>query len=1148
MSEPIRITLPVQIEHAGGQLIRARLISPWRTQVVGRTWNEVRPNLINRATKELAAASARRWQTGGRITSLPTHGRSVIDLNPPKRMADWREPIVLGLDTFRWSLTDGMTYIRVPALSCDLFGKEEDVAQGIIDEQIRISLLRLGESLDLWEIRARFDQQRFTFELVELEVELNPNRDDSSDKRKEERRKTKTLRAVAGDLTKADLAPVFGRDTHVAAAAEYLVGSLPQSLLLVGPAGVGKSAIVHRMASDTQRFGLGERKIWSTTGSRLVSGMAGLGMWQERCIKMIREAHATKAILHVGSLIELMEAGKIEGQPGVASMIRQAVARGRLTVIGECTPQQLAIIERDEPLLLRSLVRYDVNEPEKNELTAILRQAADDMVRTSARRPADRSMVTDAAIDELHRLHKRYATYSAMPAQPLRLLRSILERAPARSTIEADSIARAFSAQTGLPRFLVDDSEVVDLEAIRGQLAAHVIGQSDPVDLVVNLIAALKTRMIRPGKPLASLLFIGPTGVGKTEMAKALAALLYSDPRRMIRIDMSEYSSPWSAIRLIGKPDEGDGTLTSPIREQPFSVVLLDEFEKADAAVFDMLLQLLGEGRLTDSLGRTADFRNAVIIMTSNLGVESFREGGFGFNERNNASWRGHFEREVQRFVRPELLGRIDRIVPFLPLPPAIVRQIAVRELEQLKERPGLKYADVQVEFNEEVVDHVSRVGYQPKYGARPLRRAIEQQITVPISNELSRLEAGAAYHMQIEMKDGQVVATSSKTGDGRNTSKRTIETAIDDWQRLIRLAWCTANSSPLKDIDNETHRLVRINDSLFERLKGSLSARRAERIKAEIQQNAVVIEKNRLSRDALIQACDRIRSAGMRVMLGWYRNEMLSDEELFELPTRLQSELKVAVAALVEGRPTKTEEVCVVIVGKPITRAAVLWQAYESIAQENGWSIDYYTLRNYDPALDSHSNDAKKRSTKRPNDNDTSGPKEPAFHLLGEVGDPPKSLRTVDAFHEKKADAWLENDNSIGGVVLQLSGYGISAWLGNENGVMHFVDSFGPGQKKRQRFRVSVEEGKLVKLNFPVHWQDAPNSAERNPRRSFVTADGIIIDNLSGSSIHCGQSILLDCLTDVIRRDREAQLWRAVGFEGIDPAATLTAGFVITN
>ncbi len=247
----------------------------------------------------------------------------------------------------------------------------------------------------------------------------------------------------------------------------------------------------------------------------------------------------------------------------------------------------------------------------------------------------------------------------------------------------------------------------------------------------------------------------------------------------MVRIDMSEYSTPWSAVRLIGRPDEGDGTLTSPIREQPFSVVLLDEFEKADPTVFDLLLQLLGEGRLTDSLGRLADFRNAVVIMTSNLGVESFRESGFGFNDASQ-DWRSHFEREVQRFVRPELLGRIDRIVPFSPLPRDVVKQIALREINLLKERPGIKYNNLRLDVQSDVVDHLCELGYKPKYGARPLRRAIEQHLSVPLANTMTTLTKDCDWHLDASLNK----APSSSMPSASSAHSVSLET----WCRTLSI------------------------------------------------------------------------------------------------------------------------------------------------------------------------------------------------------------------------------------------------------------------------------------------------------------------------------------------------------------------------
>ncbi|MGN6544450.1 MAG: AAA family ATPase, partial [Aureliella sp.] len=876
-------------------------------------------------------------------------------------------------------------------------------------------------------------------------------------------------------------------------------------------------------------------------GSRLVSGMSGLGMWQERCLKLIREAHATRAVLHVGSVVELMEAGKIDGQPGVASMIRQAIARGRLLVIAECTPQQVALIEREEPLLLRAMVRYDLQEPEPQEVGAILRQAAQYRVAASARKESQRCRFTDEALEELHQLHRRYASYSALPAQPLRLMQTILERSPPGAVITASDVARVFSSQTGLPRFLVDDSESIDLEQIRQQLAGHVIGQREPVDMVVNLIATLKTRKVRPGRPLASLLFIGPTGVGKTEMAKALAGLLYSDTRRMVRIDMSEYASPWSAVRLIGRPDEGDGTLTSPIREQPFSVVLLDEFEKADPTVFDMLLQLLGEGRLTDSLGRLADFRNAVVIMTSNLGVESFRHSGFGFAE-SGSDWRTHFEREVQRFVRPELLGRIDRIVPFAPLSRDVVAQIAQRELNLLKERPGLKYADVHLEFAPEVIERLCQLGYQPKYGARPLRRAIEQHVTVPLANVMSNLTTNSAWTLRAELRDETIAISSRREDSTEHQRRKSAESAIDAWQTLGRMARLAMNCSPLRDLENETQRLQRINDTLFEKLKETSQSRRANNLKQEIQVNAVTIERNSRIVEELAQASNRIAEEHQQVMLDWYRNAELSSERLFELPERLQQELRTAVVGLLVGRIKALEVATLLIIGKPIARAAVLFKAYDRIAAENGWKVDYYSLRAYEPAHDRESPEYRKRQSQRKTEEgEPPGDREPAMRLLGRTtsGDATQLVKTCDVYREKNSDAWLNAEPSVSGIAMQLGGFGIQGWLSNEVGIIHFLDS-GGGPKRRLRFRVMLEQHRLVDVQLGQSWQEPVALPERDPRRTFHQVDNTIVDGLTGETITCPQSKQLDCLIDAIGRDRERQLWSAIDFTGIPAGATL--------
>ncbi|MEO8270752.1 MAG: AAA family ATPase, partial [Aureliella sp.] len=755
MSESIIIHVPVQVEYFSDQFVRGRPLGPWRLQAVGKSLSEVLKQISKLLLKRLPDTLPTDLFAGG-LPLAYQNWKCSVELPPPGDDASWEVPLQIELDCFRWLLGNGHCLVRVPAVSCTLFGKPPDLGNDEVAKQARVALLRQAEGKGLLAISQRFTHLSYEMHQVALALPLG-GEPEQEDRKREERKKTSALRAAASDLSKAKLAEIHGLDEKVAELADHFIGDAPQSVLLVGPAGVGKTSLLYRLVQMSKSLGLAERRFWSTSGARIVSGMSGMGMWQQRCSKLIRQAHATKAILHLGSLFELLEAGKIDGQPGVASMVRQSIARGKLLAIAECTPEQLSIIEREDPMLLRAFTRMEFNELGENKIRAILRLAAQ---HGQAVQQVDYS---DQAIEELVRLHTRFATYSALPATALQMMRTISDHAPTGTMVKADQVARTFAQQTGLPRFLIDDSIPLDLTAISEQLSTQVVGQPEPVELIVNLIATLKARLVRPGRPLASLMFIGPTGVGKTEMAKAIARLLYSDTSRMIRIDMSEYASPWSTVKLIGKLGEGDGTLTSPIREQPFSVVLLDEFEKADPAVFDLLLQLFGEGRLTDSQGRLADFRNAVVIMTSNLGAETFRGGGVGFGDGEQANWREHFEREVRRFVRPEFLGRLDRIVPFRPLSKEVVKQIAYRELEKLRQRPGLKYSDCELTFDESAIDRLCDLGYQPKYGARPLRRAIEHNVTVPLADALSSINDDDTWSFAVAEQEGQIVVRAKK-------------------------------------------------------------------------------------------------------------------------------------------------------------------------------------------------------------------------------------------------------------------------------------------------------------------------------------------------------------------------------------------------
>jgi DNA polymerase III delta prime subunit len=485
-----------------------------------------------------------------------------------------------------------------------------------------------------------------------------------------------------------------------------------------------------------------------------------------------------------------------------------------LLAVCECTPEQLPLIERQDPHLVRAFAQVQAVEPGPEQMKRILHEFA---------RRQGRAALTAEGLDEVLRLHRRYATYSANPGRPVRFLRDLLADQPTGQPVTASVVTMAFSKETGLPLVLLEESERLDLDSARRWFAARVIGQEEAVGLVVDLLATVKAVLNRPRKPIASLLFIGPTGVGKTEMAKALAAFLFGDVGRLTRFDMSEYSDAQAVQRLIGGVG-GEGLLTARVREQPFAVVLLDEVEKADAQLFDLLLQVLGEGRLTDTAGRLADFCNSVVIMTSNLGAESYLQGAFGFLPAGSARQeaRDHFVREVQRSVRPELFNRIDRIVPFAPLDEETTRLIARRQLDLLRGRDGIRYRGVSLETADDLPGWLARRGHDARYGARPLKRAIERELLAPLSVRMNEYVSGVALRARVGLKqdalDIQVRARTDEGGQqvplgGVGISEREI---AEECQALRRSIQTMQGCSAYLEVLNDLHRLERVRRREF--------------------------------------------------------------------------------------------------------------------------------------------------------------------------------------------------------------------------------------------------------------------------------------------------------------------------------------------
>jgi len=744
-----------------------------------------------------------------RIAAEVTVDTIEMTLEPTKRAPDWQEPVTLRLQYVRWE-ENALWHGYVPSLGVHAFAARLPLLADRIKQHVRLVVLGKRKRVSLRQL-AEIDR---TIELrvgrLEVTAALKKPRE-VMEALTEEPEKASVLEKLAHELPPLVSKPAatteipqaaFEMEDHLRAVVEFLNGPHRASILLVGPPGCGKTALVRELARRRHEFGLSQTQFWSTSGARLMVGPIGFGMWQQRCQEMCREVSKTHGVLHLNSLPELLEVGKAtRGEQSIGSFLRPWIARGDVLAIAECTPEQLGALERHEPHLLAAFEQVTVPESTPEKTLKILHHVYD----AAPGRFADNTTVAShAALARLHQLHLRYATYSARPGRPLRFLQNLLADTFPEKALHEDRVIAAFSQETGLPTLLLDDTLPLDLDQSAAWFAQRVIGQLSGVARVVDLLALIKARLARPGKPLASFLFIGPTGTGKTEMAKALAEFLFSDANRMVRFDLNEFSDPPSVQRLLGGVD-GEGLLTARVREQPFSVVLLDEFEKADPSFFDLLLQMLGDGRLTDMAGRVADFCNSVVVMTSNLGAQGFQQGpaGFRVDEASALDAQDHFTSAVRKFLRPEIFNRIDAIIPFQPLSREVVLGIARRHLELLLRREGIRSRPVQCEFAPGVAEHLAAVGYSVRYGARPLKRAIERNILVPLSEALGAYVKDTPLSVKVDWRAGEIrVDARARLQDTDaharrdQTEREFVHAVVEQRRKISKLQHCSATTS----------------------------------------------------------------------------------------------------------------------------------------------------------------------------------------------------------------------------------------------------------------------------------------------------------------------------------------------------------------
>ncbi len=560
--------------------------------------------------------------------------------------------------------------------------------------------------------------------------------------------KKDSLEEFGYDLTKAAaegrLDPVVGRDTEISRVIEILGRRKKNNPMLIGEPGVGKSAIVEgialRIASGDISPVLAKKRIISLDIASVVAGTKYRGDFEKRIKTIIATATADPdLILFIDEFHTIVGAGGAGGSLDAANMLKPALARGEIQCIGATTMDEFTkIVEKDGALDRRfqKIVVEATGVDESIEILERLKPNYEEFHKVS---------YADGAIEACVRLTDRYITDRSLPDKAIDAMDeagSMVRIKGASKTVTADDIAAVVSKMTGIPVSKVAESEAARILKMRERLAGRIIGQDAAIDTVVGAIQRGRAGLKDPNRPIGTFLFFGPTGVGKTQLAKCLAEYLFDSEENMVRIDMSEYMEKFSVSRLIGAPPgyvgyEEGGQLSERVRRKPYCVVLLDEIEKAHPDIFNLLLQVLDDGRLTDSEGRTVSFRNTIVIMTSNVGSREMSEYGKGLGFSTSArnvdrDRQSVLEKAVKKAFPPEFVGRVDEKVFFNSLTRDDIEKIIDIELRSLRRRA--EEAGYKITVTPTAKKFVADAGYDPAYGARPLKRAVTKYIEDPVS------------------------------------------------------------------------------------------------------------------------------------------------------------------------------------------------------------------------------------------------------------------------------------------------------------------------------------------------------------------------------------------------------------------------------
>jgi len=668
--------------------------------------------------------------------------------------------------------------------------------------------------------------------------------------------KTPALDSFGRDLTElasqGQLDPVIGRSSEIERVTQILCRRTKNNPVLLGEAGVGKTAIVEGLAQkiinrDVPELLAGQRIVVLDL-AMMVAGTKYRGQFEERIKAVMNEVRRAKSvILFIDELHTLVGAGGAEGAIDASNVLKPALSRGEIQCIGATTLDEYRKYIEKDSALERRFQTIIVNSPTKAETLEILKGLRD---RYEAHH---RVRIVDGALNAAVELSSRYITGRCQPdksidvideagarirlksmtkppdlteleleverlqnekdeavknadyeraadlrdeAQKLQQKKNEMQQKWREQNNEVDGvvdeevIAEVVSHITGVPLTRLEKEEATRLLELEAEIHKRVVSQDEAINVVAKSVRRSRSGLKDPNRPMGSFIFIGPSGVGKTLLARALAEFMFGDEEALIQLDMSEYMEKHNVSRLVGAPPgyvgyEEGGQLTERIRRRPYAVVLLDEIEKAHTDVFNMLLQIMEEGRLTDSFGRHVDFRNTILIMTSNIGADMIRnQAGFGFGKRspeaNYEKMKDMLQKEVDRYFRPEFLNRLDDLIVFKSLTRDDLQVIVDYELRKVITR--MSEQNMHLELSDDAKEFLIEKGFDTEFGARPLRRAIERHVEDPLSEDILRGNFKDVNTIRVTLKDGHlhfegVVVPEEQSDEGQDKEAQVTST-----------------------------------------------------------------------------------------------------------------------------------------------------------------------------------------------------------------------------------------------------------------------------------------------------------------------------------------------------------------------------------